>query len=97
MRSQNPSEYHLIKNQGQLVDIQGGAIPEQAYYVNSGALSTYFSTNGFDVVYSKVDDDTATVDTLWRVNGHFVNINDGIYFIRITINNIYYIRKIIKL
>ncbi len=73
MCAQNPAEFRFIKNRGQLVDMQGALIPDQEYYVNNGPATTYFSTNGFDVVYARVDDDTATMDTLWRVNGNFLN------------------------
>jgi len=73
MCAQNPAEFRFIKNRGQLVDMQGALIPDQEYYVNNGPATTYFSTNGFDVVYARVDDDTSTMDTLWRVNGNFLN------------------------
>ncbi len=78
MCSQNPRDYRFIENKGQLADMQGNVIPDQEYYVNNGPLNTYFSTNGFDVVYSKVDDDTSTTDTLWRINGNFINSHYGL-------------------
>ena len=66
--------YLFYPNQGQLVDMNDSLVTDSVhYYILHHSPQLYFGYGVMNMVFSHVDQDTATVDTLQRVDVSFLN------------------------
>lgn len=64
-------DFSITPNKGQLVDMSGDSLPLYEYYLQAGPISTYFKSNGYDVVYRRPDTTSTGIDSVIRINMHF--------------------------
>jgi len=65
------SALYFTENRGQLLDTEGDAVPEIKFYSDPQSPALFFQEEGFSLVTAIMDGDTATNDTLHRVDVRF--------------------------
>ncbi len=65
----------IIKNNGQLIDINGNPTPTILYYTSAGGADLYFTKNSVCYVWSRGDTSGTTPDTLYRMDMQFLGTN----------------------
>ncbi len=65
------SALYFTENRGQLLDTEGDAVPEIKFYGDRQSPALFFQEEGFSLVTAIMDGDTATNDTLHRVDVRF--------------------------
>ncbi len=67
----SPANYAFYPNSGQITDVRDTVRMDVGYYTISHYPKLYFIDGGISYVFAHVDEDTATTDTLYRVDMSF--------------------------
>ncbi len=68
-----PNWYAYVENGGQVIGSNDSLVPQVKFYNNHDYPSTYFQNSKVSFVFTKVDTDQSTTDTLHRVDLSFQN------------------------
>lgn len=71
--SEQPGSTLYYPNNGQLANDTGGTISYINFYSQNQSPAMYFNNSNVSYVFSKIDDDSTTTDTLHRVDMNFMH------------------------
>jgi hypothetical protein len=69
--------YDFYENKGQLLNTSDTLVPSIRYYTENSSPQHYIRNNASSFVFARIDSDTATADTVHRIDMTFNQVNAG--------------------